>query len=177
IKSALEQARRAAGGKDISLSGGASVTQQYLAAGLVDEMEINLVPTLLGSGERLFEGVGDDLHGLRLVKTVATPAVTHLRFKRDARISREQLLRSWNAAWDIALNSIEALSAEDLDRTIRIRNEELLVVEALNRSVTHTAYHVGQIVYLARHFASPNWKTLSIPKRRSAEAGSGAIKR
>ena len=87
-------------------------------------------------------------------------------FESDARISREQLLRSWNAAWDIALNSIEALSAEDLDRTIRIRNEELLVVEALNRSVTHTAYHVGQIVYLARHFASPNWKTLSIPKRR-----------
>jgi len=84
IKSALEQARRAADGKDVSLGGGASVAQQYLAAGLVDEMEINLVPTLLGSGERLFEGVGDDLHGLRLVKTVATPAVTHLRFTRDA---------------------------------------------------------------------------------------------
>lgn len=84
IKSALEQARRAADGKDVSLGGGASVAQQYLAAGLVDEMEINLVPTLLGSGERLFEGVGDDLHGLRLVKTVATPTVTHLRFTRDA---------------------------------------------------------------------------------------------
>ncbi len=84
IKSALEQARRAADGKDVSLGGGASVAQQYLAAGLVDEMEINLVPTLLGSGERLFEGVGDELHGLRLVKTVATPRVTHLRFTRDA---------------------------------------------------------------------------------------------
>jgi hypothetical protein len=70
------------------------------------------------------------------------------------------------------MDSIEALSADDLERTIRIRGEEMLVVEALNRSVTHAAYHVGQIVYLARHFAGTNWKTLSIPKRGSAEAAS-----
>ena len=55
---------------------------QCLVLGLVDEMEINLVPTLLGSGERLFEGLGDDLHGLELVRTVATPKVTHLKFAR-----------------------------------------------------------------------------------------------
>jgi hypothetical protein len=91
-------------------------------------------------------------------------------FESDARVSREQLLRWWNDAWKIAMNSIEALTAGDLERTVRIRGEELLVVEALNRSVTHAAYHVGQIVYLARHFASPNWKSLSIPKGRSAEA-------
>jgi hypothetical protein len=89
-------------------------------------------------------------------------------FESDKRVSREQLLRWWNAGWEIALKSIEALSADDLERKVRIRGEELLVVEALNRSVTHVAYHVGQIVYLARHFASPNWKTLSIPKGRSA---------
>jgi dihydrofolate reductase len=82
IEAALEQARRAAGDKDVSLAGGASAAQQYLAAGLVDEMEINLVPTLLGSGERLFNGVGDDLHGLELVRTVAAPKVTHLKFAR-----------------------------------------------------------------------------------------------
>jgi len=82
ITQALELARRAAGGKDVSLAGGAKAAQQYLAAGLVDEMEINLVPTLLGSGERLFDGVGDDLHGLELVRTVATPTVTHLKFAR-----------------------------------------------------------------------------------------------
>ena len=58
IEEALEQARRAAGGKDVSLAGGAKAAQQYLAAGLVDEMEIHLAPTLLGSGERLFDGVG-----------------------------------------------------------------------------------------------------------------------
>ena len=82
IEAALEQARRAAGGKDVSLAGGAKAAQQYLAAGLVDEMEINLVPTLLGSGERLFEGVGDDLRGLELVRTVAAPKVAHLKFAR-----------------------------------------------------------------------------------------------
>jgi dihydrofolate reductase len=82
IESALDQARRAAGTQDVSLAGGARAAQQYLTAGLVDEMEINLAPTLLGSGERLFEGVGDDLHGLALVRTVATPLVTHLKYAR-----------------------------------------------------------------------------------------------
>ncbi|MDQ6872916.1 MAG: DUF1572 domain-containing protein [Gemmatimonadota bacterium] len=91
-------------------------------------------------------------------------------FESDKPASREQLLRWWNEAWKIALGSIEALSADDLERTVRIRGEELLVIEALNRSVTHAAYHVGQIVYLARHFASSDWKTLSIPKARSAGA-------
>jgi dihydrofolate reductase len=82
IETALELAMRAAGGKDVSLAGGANAAQQYLAAGLVDEMEINLAPTLLGSGERLFDGVGDNLHGLDLVRTVAAPKVTHLKFAK-----------------------------------------------------------------------------------------------
>ena len=82
IESAYEQSRRAARGKDVALSGGASACQQYLRAGLVDEMEISLVPILLGGGERLFEGTGDDLHGLRPVRTVATAEATHLKFAR-----------------------------------------------------------------------------------------------
>lgn len=81
-ESALEQARQAAGGMDVALAGGAKAAQQYLAAGLVDEMEINLAPTLLGGGERLFEAVGDDMYGLELVRTVATPRVVHLKFAR-----------------------------------------------------------------------------------------------
>jgi dihydrofolate reductase len=56
--------------------------QRYLTAGLVDEMEISLVPMLLGSGERLFEGVGDDRRGLELARTVAAPNVTHLKYSR-----------------------------------------------------------------------------------------------
>jgi len=82
IEAALERAKRAAGGKDVSLAGGAKAAQQYLVASLVDEMEIHLAPTLLGSGERLFDGVGDDLHGLEHVRTIAAPDVTHLKFAR-----------------------------------------------------------------------------------------------
>lgn len=82
IEEALDRARRAAGGADVALAGGAKAAQQYLAAGLVDEMELHQVPVLLGGGERLLEGLGDDLHGLELVRTVAAPTVTHLKFAR-----------------------------------------------------------------------------------------------
>lgn len=79
IESALDQARRAAGEKDVALSGGATTCREYLNAGLVDEMRIHQVPVLLGGGERLFAGV-NDLHGLELVETIAAPDVTHFKF-------------------------------------------------------------------------------------------------
>src|SRR5688500_2764436 len=82
IEAALEQARLAALGHDVSLAGGAKAAAQYLQAGMVDEMEINLVPVLLGSGEPLFQGTGDNLHGLELVRVVTQPKVTHLKFLR-----------------------------------------------------------------------------------------------
>lgn len=82
IESALEQARHAAGSRDITLAGGAKAAQQYLRAGLVDEMELSQSPVLLGAGERLFENVGTDLHGLELVRAVAAPGVAHLKFVR-----------------------------------------------------------------------------------------------
>ncbi len=82
IELALEKARAAAQGNDVALAGGAKVAQQYIRAGLVDEMEISLVPILLGGGERLFEDTGTDLHGLELVRSVAAPGVTHLKFTR-----------------------------------------------------------------------------------------------
>lgn len=81
IGKALELAKSAAGEKDVAVAGGAKAAQQYLEAGLVDEMEIHLVPVLLGEGERLFDGLGD-LHGLQLVRTIAAPDVTHLKFAR-----------------------------------------------------------------------------------------------
>jgi len=86
VAAALELARPAAGGQDVALAGGANAAQQYLRAGLVDEMEIHLVPVLLGAGERLFQKVGD-LGGLELVRTVAAPDVTHLKFARAATTS------------------------------------------------------------------------------------------
>ena len=81
IGAALEQAVRAANGKDVSLAGGANVARQYLEARLIDEMLLHLAPTLLGDGERLFEGIAD-LGGLELESTVAAPNVTHLKFVR-----------------------------------------------------------------------------------------------
>jgi len=82
IESALEQARRAAGDRDIALGGGADIARQYLRAGLVDEMWLSLVPTLLGGGARLFEGITDEMHGLTLAEVVPAPGVTHLQFER-----------------------------------------------------------------------------------------------
>jgi Protein of unknown function (DUF1572) len=91
-------------------------------------------------------------------------------------VTRERVLQMWDEGWAVALASIDALTPEDLDTTITIRGESFLVVEALNRSVTHTAYHVGQIVYLARHLASTNWTSLSIPKGKSADFATGTFK-
>jgi dihydrofolate reductase len=80
IESALEQARIAAGDKDVSLGGGASVAQQYLAAGLLDELVVSVVPALLGGGARLFENLGDAR--LEQVESVDAPGVTHIRYVR-----------------------------------------------------------------------------------------------
>lgn len=83
IESALAQAKEAAGGKDVSLGGGASVAQQYLAAGLIDDMLINVVPVLLGGGTRLFENLGEiSTIGLEQVKVVDAPEVAHLLYRR-----------------------------------------------------------------------------------------------
>jgi hypothetical protein len=97
-------------------------------------------------------------------------------FEMPERASRDAMLRWWNEGWTTALDAIEALTPEDLDRTVFIRGEAFLVPEALSRSVTHTAYHVGQIVYVARHLASPTWKSLTIPKGDSARAAHGDFK-
>jgi dihydrofolate reductase len=81
IESALEQATDAAEGKDVALGGGADVAQQYLAAGLIDEMQINLVPVLLGGGTRLLDNLaGADLK-LEPIQVVETPEVTHLKYR------------------------------------------------------------------------------------------------
>jgi dihydrofolate reductase len=81
IEFALEQAKEASGGKDVSLGGGANVIQQYLEARLLDEIEISLVPILLGEGERLFENLGEDPTALEQVDAVEAPGVTHLRYR------------------------------------------------------------------------------------------------
>ena len=81
IESALEQAREAAGGKDVMLFGGAQVAQQYLAAGLLDELELHVVPVVLGDGARLFDNLGDTEVQLEQVRAVEAPAVTHVKYR------------------------------------------------------------------------------------------------
>jgi dihydrofolate reductase len=81
IERALEQARAAAGDKNVTVMGGAETGQQYLRAGLVDELSIHLVPVLLGSGTRMFEHLGDQHVKLENAGAVQTPAATHLRFR------------------------------------------------------------------------------------------------
>jgi dihydrofolate reductase len=81
IESALEQARAAADGKDVLLWGGAQVAQQYLAAGLLDELELHVVPVLLGDGARLFDNLEDADVQLEQVRAVEAPGVTHLKYR------------------------------------------------------------------------------------------------
>jgi dihydrofolate reductase len=81
IESALEQAREAAGGQDVSLGGGSGAVQQYLAAGLLDEMLISLVPVFLGGGTRLFDNLGAEPPGLEQVEAIEAPGVTHIRYR------------------------------------------------------------------------------------------------
>jgi Protein of unknown function (DUF1572) len=97
-------------------------------------------------------------------------------FEMPARVPREAIVGWWEEGWSTVLGAIGALTPSDLTRTVKIRGEAFAVAEALNRSVTHTAYHVGQMVYLARHFAGPAWKSLSIPKGESAKYSQGRFK-
>jgi dihydrofolate reductase len=82
IESALDQARAAAGDRDVTIAGGASTIQQYIAAGLLDELYLHVVPVVLGAGERLLENVGDP--ALEPVEVIASPAVTHIRYRVGA---------------------------------------------------------------------------------------------
>jgi hypothetical protein len=97
-------------------------------------------------------------------------------FEMPDEVSRAELLKWWDDAFAIVFGSVEAMTAEDLGRHITIRGEQYLAIEALNRSIAHTASHVGQIVYLARHFAGENWTSLTIPKGASAQFAQGAFK-
>ena len=83
--------------------------------------------------------------------------------------SRASLLERWEASWHSVFESLETLTPADLDKSVTIRGEPHSVVQAINRSLTHTASHAGQIVFLAKHLAGANWQTLSVPKGKSAE--------
>lgn len=82
--------------------------------------------------------------------------------------TREELMRAWDAGWENVLAAVEPLTTEDLGRTVTIATEPHSVVGAINRHLAHFAYHAGQIAYLAKHWAGPEWRTVSIPRGGSA---------
>ena len=92
-------------------------------------------------------------------------------FELDGSDTRVAILAQWEAAWELLFKTIAALGPDDLSRTVTIRNEPHTVVQAINRQTSHYSAHVGQIVLLAKHFAGPNWQTLSIPKKRNRRLG------
>ena len=90
-------------------------------------------------------------------------------FELDAADTHEALLERWETGWRLLFEALAAVSPADVLRTVPIRGEPHTVMQAINRQLTHYAYHVGQIVFLARHFAGKDWVSLSIPKGRSRE--------
>lgn len=83
--------------------------------------------------------------------------------------TRASLMERWEASWQILSASLDSLTPDDLERTVTIRGEPHTVTQAINRQLTHFAYHVGQIVLLAKHFAGARWETLSIPRGKSEQ--------
>jgi len=87
-------------------------------------------------------------------------------FEVEGPVSREAMLRDWESGWQTLFDTLQSLTTADLDRVVTIRGERHTIVEAMHRQMTHHSYHVGQIVFLAKHLRSEEWKTLSMPRRR-----------
>jgi Protein of unknown function (DUF1572) len=81
----------------------------------------------------------------------------------------ESLRQNWESGWACLFESLARLTPEQMDRSVRIREEAHSVIEAIHRTMTHTANHVGQIIYMAKHFAGPRWQTLTVPRGRSEQ--------
>ena len=87
----------------------------------------------------------------------------------EQHLTKEQLIEFWQKGWDCCLGSLNTLTEDELLKTIFIRSEGLLAIDAINRQLAHYPYHVGQIVYLGRLIKNDSWTSLSIPKGNSAE--------
>jgi hypothetical protein len=87
----------------------------------------------------------------------------------EQHLSKEQLIELWEKGWQCLLDALNALTEDDLLKTIYIRSEGLLVVDAINRQLAHYPYHVGQIIYVAKIIISNNWQNLSIAKGNSSQ--------
>src|SRR6266567_3501511 len=97
-------------------------------------------------------------------------------FEMNAALTRADVMRWWEEGWACVLAAIDALKPEDVMRTVAIRGEPHTVLQAINRQIAHYAGHIGQIVFLAKHLRSSEWKTLSIPRGKSEEFKKAAPK-
>jgi len=92
-----------------------------------------------------------------------------LEFEITEQDTKDSISHLWEEGWEITFRTISSLKPDDFDKTIYIRQEPHTVLEAVNRQLTHYAYHVGQIIFLAKYFANEPWKSLSIPKGKSKD--------
>jgi hypothetical protein len=92
-----------------------------------------------------------------------------MEFVMQPETTKDEMLAHWEKGWTCTFEALEPLTPDDLMRTVRIRGEDHTVVQAINRQIAHYANHIGQIVYLAKHFKSSEWQSLSVPKNKSAE--------
>jgi hypothetical protein len=92
-----------------------------------------------------------------------------MEFVIEANTTKNDVLDYWERGWASVFAAIEPLTLEDFEKTVMIRGEKHTIVQAINRQLTHYAYHIGQIVFLAKHFRSSEWNSLSIPRNKSAE--------
>lgn len=92
-----------------------------------------------------------------------------MEFVMLPRTTKAEMIAYWDKGWQSVFDAVEPLTPDDLLRTVTIRGQDHTVVQAINRQLSHYAYHVGQIVYLAKHFRASDWQTLSVPKNKSAE--------
>ena len=91
-----------------------------------------------------------------------------MEFVIEPKTGKDDVLAYWEKGWQRVFDALEPLVSEDLERKVLIRGQEHTVIQAINRQLMHYAYHIGQIVFLAKHFRSSEWKSLSIPRNRSA---------
>ncbi len=92
-----------------------------------------------------------------------------MEFVIQSNTNQDEVVDYWERGWQCVFNALEPLKAEDLERKVMIRGEEHTVMQAINRQLMHYSNHIGQIVFLAKHFRAGDWQSLSIPRNRSAE--------
>jgi len=92
-----------------------------------------------------------------------------MEFVIEPKTSKEDVLAYWEKGWQRVFDTLEPLTGADLGKKVMIRGEEHTVIQAINRQLMHYSYHIGQMVFLAKHFRSSEWKSLSVPRNKSLE--------